>query len=199
MENSEEDILKRFLQDTFSDYEPVPDRQTWENIRRGIESQQPSVGTGLRQWIVPVVALLLLVGGIALNKNNLENETKLAINSSKVFLNIESQATDHQNNKINKLIKLGVDNREEKSEKTLVNEATFKVKSKVLFEIEKPFKVPVSSTIKAASMVKQNVQEYAVSTKEFVGIENKPVVASALVRVLDEHLSVTNRPLGKPS
>lgn len=194
MENSEEDILKRFLQDTFSDYEPVPDRQTWENIRKGIESQQPSVGTGLRQWIVPVVALLLLVGGIALNKNNLENETKLAINSSKVFLNIESQATDHQNNKINKLIKFGINNREEKSEKTLVNEATFKVKSKVLFEVEKPFKVPASSTIKAASMVKKNVQEYAVSTKEFVGIEDKPVVASAVVRVLDEHLSVTNRP-----
>ena len=59
MKNSEEDILKRFLQDTFSDYEPEPSDLTWENIRKEIQPQQPFTGAGLKHWFVPVVALFL--------------------------------------------------------------------------------------------------------------------------------------------
>lgn len=154
MKNLEEDILKRFLQDTFSDYEPEPSDLAWENIRKEIQLQQPNVGGVLRQWIVPVVALLLLIGGITWNKNNSGNETKLAIISTKESLNIKPQVIDYQNIKINKLIKIGRNNIEEKSEKTFVNEAKPKVESEVLFEVEKPFKVPISSTIKIVSMVK---------------------------------------------
>ncbi len=63
MQNPEEDILKRFLQDTFSDYEPMPTEQSWEQIHKAIHPQKPSLGSRLKQWIVPVVALLLLIGG----------------------------------------------------------------------------------------------------------------------------------------
>ena len=49
MKNLEEDILKRFLQDTFSDYEPEPSDLTWEHIRKEVQPQQPNVGAGLRQ------------------------------------------------------------------------------------------------------------------------------------------------------
>ncbi len=178
MKNLEEDTLKRFLQDTFSDYESEPSDLTWEHIRKEIQPQQPSVGAGLRQWIVPVVALLLLIVAITWNKNNSGNKTELAIISTEESLDIEPQVIDYQNIKINKLIKIRRNNTEEKSEKTFVNKATSKVESKVIAKIEKSFELPTFSTIKIVSMVKQDVQEYAVSTKEFVGIEEKPVAVN---------------------
>ena len=183
MKNLEEDILKRFLQDTFSDYEPEPSDLTWEHIRKEVQPQQPNVGAGLRQWIVPVVVLLLLIAGITWNKNNLENKTELAIISTKKYLNIEPQVIDYQDIKFNKLLKIGRNNTEEISEKTFVNEATSKVESKVLFEVKRSFEVPAFSTISTTPISTQNVQEYAVSTKEFVEIEDKTVVASTVVSV----------------
>ena len=183
MKNLEEDILKQFLQDTFSDYEPEPSDLTWEHIRKEVQPQQPNVGAGLRQWIVPVVVLLLLIAGITWNKNNLENKTELAIISSKEYLNIEPQVIDYQDIKFNKLLKIGRNNTEEISEKTFVNEATSKVESKVLFEVERSFEVPAFSTISTKPISTQNVQEYAVSPKEFVEIEDKTVVASTVVSV----------------
>jgi hypothetical protein len=69
MQNPEEDILKRFLQDAFSDYEPMPTEQSWEQIHKAIHPQKPSMGSRVKQWIVPVVGLLLLIGGVVWNTN----------------------------------------------------------------------------------------------------------------------------------
>jgi hypothetical protein len=71
MQNQQEDILKRFLQDTFSDYEPEPEPQTWEHIRTAIQPQNPKTGGGLKRWALPVVSLLFFVGGLiyVLNQN----------------------------------------------------------------------------------------------------------------------------------
>jgi hypothetical protein len=74
MQNPEEDILKRFLQDTFSDYEPMPTEQSWEHIHKAIQPHKPSVGGRVKQWIIPVVALLLLIGGLVWNTNQASDE-----------------------------------------------------------------------------------------------------------------------------
>jgi hypothetical protein len=74
MQNPEEDILKRFLQDTFSDYEPMPTEQSWEHIHKAIQAQKPSAGSRVKQWIIPVVALLLLIGGVVWNTNQASDE-----------------------------------------------------------------------------------------------------------------------------
>jgi hypothetical protein len=78
MQNPEEDILKRFLQDTFSDYEPEPDEQTWELIRTAIQPHKPSVGSKIKQWILPSLALLFFVGGLIYVLNQ-EKESPLEI------------------------------------------------------------------------------------------------------------------------
>jgi hypothetical protein len=78
MQNPEEDILKRFLQDTFSDYEPEPDEQTWEHIRTAIQPHKPSVGSKIKQWILPSLALLFFVGGLIYVLNQ-EKESPLEI------------------------------------------------------------------------------------------------------------------------
>jgi hypothetical protein len=74
MQNPEEDILQRFLQDTFSDYEPMPTEQSWEHIHKAIQPQRPSVGGRVKQWIVPIVGLLLLIGGVVWNTNQASDE-----------------------------------------------------------------------------------------------------------------------------
>ena len=178
MKNSEEDILKRFLQDTFSDYEPEPSDLTWEYIRKEIQPQQPSVGARLRQWIMPVMALLLIISGITWNKDNSENKTELALNSMKETLNNQEQVIDYQINKTIKTTGFVANNVERKSEKTSVNKATSKVESKALSEVKRPFKVPTFSTISTEPIAKQDLQEYAVSTKEFVEIDDKPKTLS---------------------
>ena len=184
MTNSEEDILARFLQDTFSDYEPEPSDITWEHIRKEIQPQQPGVGAGLRQWIIPVVALFLLIGGIAFNWENTENNSELAMNSTKEKLKNDPQIIDYQQINTKKSTKQNTANINEKSEKLYVNKTTSNVESKVLFEVEKPFEVPTFSTTKTASIAKQNVQEYAVNKKEFVGIEDKSVALYNAIPVI---------------
>ena len=166
MTNSEEDILSRFLQDTFSDYEPEPSDLTWEHIRKEIQPQQPTIWADLRRWIIPVVALLLLVGGIVWDKNYSENKTELAINSTKENLNNDSQVTDYQKN----ITKKPITNTNEKSGKIYVNTTTSKVESTVISKIEKSSKLPAFSTILTKPIVKS---EYSVGTKEYVSIESK--------------------------
>ena len=185
MKNPEEDILKRFLQDTFSDYEPEPSDLTWDNIRKEIQPQQPKVGAGLKQWIIPVVALLLLIGGVVFINQNTENKPELAINSGVENAFKYLQITDYQKINTEKSVNKSIGNTNEKSEKQYVNKTTSKVESKVLPEVEKSFEVPTFSTLSSESIAKQNVQEFAVSTKESVGIEDKsetstyaPVVVS---------------------
>lgn len=147
MKNSEEDILKRFLQDTFWDYKPEPNGQTWENIRKEIQPQQPNVGAGLGQWIVPVVALLLSIGGIVWNEKDTENNTELALNSTQENIKNTSQLIDYQSINNTKTLKKGVINTKKESGKLFVNKATSKVESKVLPKVEKSAEVLTFSTI----------------------------------------------------
>ncbi|MCU0467629.1 MAG: hypothetical protein MUF58_03435 [Arcicella sp.] len=71
MQNQEEDKLKRFLQDTFSDYEPEPAEQTWEHIRTALQPEKPSSGGGFRNGLIAMVGLCLLtIGTIVLYKNS---------------------------------------------------------------------------------------------------------------------------------
>jgi hypothetical protein len=188
MKNKEEDILKRFLQDTFSDYEPEPSDITWENIRKEIQPQQPNVGAGFRHWIIPVVALLLIIGGIVFNGQNTENNTELAINSTKENLINDSQINDYQKTNTEKSAKQNIANTIEKSEKIYVNTTTSKVESKVIPKVEKSLGLPTFSTILNERTAKQNVQEYSVNMKQFDGIADK------LTTVLssDNSLSVSN-------
>ncbi len=74
MQNQEEDILKRFLQDTFSDYEPEPDEQTWEQIRTAIQPQNPKTVGGLKRWALPTLGLLFFMSGLiyVLNQNEVK-------------------------------------------------------------------------------------------------------------------------------
>jgi hypothetical protein len=195
MKNLEEDILKRFLQDTFSDYEPEPIEQTWENIRKEIQPHQPNVGAGMRRWVVPVVALLLLVSGLLWDNDNKENNTELAINSKRELLNIETQIPDYQKITTNKPLKLSINNTEEKSEKIYVNKTTSKVESKALPEVEKSFEVPTFSTILTDPIAKPNVQEYSVSTKEFVGINDKSSNVTSLDNSVQEVIQNENLPI----
>jgi hypothetical protein len=58
MENHKEDILKNFLQDTFSDYEPEPSDAAWENIFAAIQPDKPSFWTKSKPWIASAVVLL---------------------------------------------------------------------------------------------------------------------------------------------
>lgn len=86
MQNPEEDILKRFLQDTFSDYEPEPSEQTWENIRTAIQPNEPRIGGGIKRFIIPVVALLLLLGSVIVwNEKSEESiDNKLVVNAKEL-------------------------------------------------------------------------------------------------------------------
>ena len=175
MKKFEEDILKRFLQDTFSDYEPEPNEQTWENIHKEIQPQHPKNGAGLRQWIVPVVALLLLIGGVLWNVKEDKNNNELALNSAKENLNLGSQIIDYQNITTEKTLHENITNTHHKSEKIYVNKATSKVESMVIPKIEKSLGLPTFSTILTKPIVKQNVQE----SKEFVETDDKlPTIAN---------------------
>jgi hypothetical protein len=177
MKNKEEDILKRFLQDTFSDYEPEPSDITWENIRKEIQPQNPNVGAGFKHWIVPVVALLLIIGGIVFNGQNAENSSELAMNSTKENLKTDSQLTNSQKINSEKSTKQNIANTNEKSEKIYVNMTTSKVESTVIPKVEKSLELPAFSTISTEPIVNQNLQEYDVSTKEVVEVDDKLTVA----------------------
>jgi hypothetical protein len=197
MKNVEEDILKRFLQDTFSDYEPEPIDQTWENIRKEIQPQQPKFGAGLRQWIIPVVALLLLVGGIVWSEKDVENNSELAINPTKENSYSESQIIDYQKIITKKTSKQVIANTNEKSEKNYVNKAASKVESRVIPKVEKSLGLPTFSTNLTQPITKQNVQEYSVSTKEFVGIDHKLPVAVSLNNSVNKDKNLDDITLNK--
>ena len=190
MKNSEEDILKRFLQDTFSDYEPEPSDLTWENIRKEIQPQQPNVGMRLRQWIVPVVALLLLISGVVLNSGNTENKAELAMNLVKE----NGSTVDYMQGNRSRPSK----GRLPYISETFVNTTTSKVESRVLPKIEKSLEVPTFSTLLNEPIAKQNFQEYSVSTKKFVGMDDKLPVVSSLGNSLDKNVGQPSMNLDLP-
>ena len=175
MKNSEQDILKRFLQDTFSDFEPEPNPEIWENIRKEIQPHQPKIGAGLNTWIIPVVALLLLVGGIVWDNNNVETKPELALNSINQHLIIEPQLPNLQESNVNIIAK------EWKipSVKKFVNKATSKGESKVP-KIEQSSEVPTFSTLLNEPAATLNVEEFSVSTKAFVGVSDELLTVNNL-------------------
>ncbi len=58
MENHKEDILKKLLQDTFSDYEPEPNEASWENIFSAIQPNQPTLWNKSKPWIATILIIL---------------------------------------------------------------------------------------------------------------------------------------------
>jgi hypothetical protein len=88
MENHKEDILKNFLQETFSDYEPEPSDASWEKIFTAIQPDKPSFWSKSKPWIasglVILTATLLWYSLGETEKNNTEiafNERKIDIES----------------------------------------------------------------------------------------------------------------------
>lgn len=59
MENHQEDILKKFLQDTFSDYEPEPSDSSWSTIFSTIQPNQPTFWGKSKPWIASVLVILM--------------------------------------------------------------------------------------------------------------------------------------------
>ncbi|MDZ7899382.1 MAG: hypothetical protein U5N85_15325 [Arcicella sp.] len=62
MENNKEDILKKILQDTFSDYEPEPSDASWENIFSAIQPNQPTFWGKSKPWIISVIVGIIGLG-----------------------------------------------------------------------------------------------------------------------------------------
>lgn len=89
MENHKEDILKKFLQDTFSDYEPEPTDASWENIFSAIQPNQPTFWGKFKPWItsglVVIISTLLWYSSADLTANNSE----IALNTERIEKTIE--------------------------------------------------------------------------------------------------------------
>ncbi len=109
MENHKEDILKKFLQDTFSDYEPEPSDTSWETIFSAIQPNQPTFWGKSKPWIASVLVVLtgvwLWYGSPKVEANNLE----IAFNSNESVgtLAVENRnhADDSQTEKPHQLMR----------------------------------------------------------------------------------------------
>ncbi len=187
MENSEEDTLKRFLQDTFSDYEPKPSYTTWENIRKEIQAQPSNVGTVLRQWIVLFVALLLLISGVVWNGRTPESKSLLTLNLTKENALILNQSRENRPFK----------GRIPYFNRKIVNKTTLEDENRGLLRVKKSFEVAAISTIFTEPIKKRNVHEYGVGTREFLGIDDKSIKIYAVVNVSTEyHPSIKSKQPG---
>ena len=90
MENHKEDILKKFLQDTFSDYEPEPSDASWEKIFSVIQPNQPTFWDKSKPWIasglVLIISTLLWYSSSDVTANNSE----IALNTERIEKPIET-------------------------------------------------------------------------------------------------------------
>jgi hypothetical protein len=94
MENHKEDILKNFLQDTFSDYEPEPSDASWEKIFTAIQPDKPSFWTKSKPWIASgLVILTATLLWYSLGETE-ENNTEIALNESKISQSDDSQTKE---------------------------------------------------------------------------------------------------------
>ena len=59
MENHKEDILKKFLRDTFSDYEPEPTDTSWATIFSAIQPNQPTFLGKSKPWIASGLVVII--------------------------------------------------------------------------------------------------------------------------------------------
>ena len=89
MENHQEDILKKFLQDTFSDYEPEPSDASWEKIFSAIQPNQPTFWGKSKPWIasglVVIISTLLWYSSADVTANNSE----IALNTERIEKTVE--------------------------------------------------------------------------------------------------------------
>jgi hypothetical protein len=102
------------------------------------------------------------------------------------------QVIAYQKINAEKLINKSIVNTNGKSEKIYVNTATSKVESKVLPKFKKSLEVPTFSTILTESNVKPNVEEYALSTKNFIKIDDVSPVEKRLDDAMRRFENVEN-------
>ena len=111
MENHQEDILKKFLQDTFSDYEPEPSDSSWSTIFSTIQPHQPTFWGKSKPWIASVLVVLTGVwmwyGSPKVEANNLEiafnsNQSAgtIALDKTKILDDSQTAETPQLGNKI---------------------------------------------------------------------------------------------------
>lgn len=122
MENHQEDILKKMLQDTFSDYEPEPSETSWSTIFSAIQPNQLTFWGKFKPYIASILVILtgiwLWYGSSKVEVNNVEiafndNEPIRAIAMSDKKQSddsqtgkIQQQSDDSQTEKISKLAKI---------------------------------------------------------------------------------------------
>lgn len=89
MENHKEDILKKFLRDTFSDYEPEPTDTSWATIFSAIQPNRPTLWGKSKPWIssglVVIISTLLWYSSADVGANNSE----ITLNTERVRKPIE--------------------------------------------------------------------------------------------------------------
>ena len=171
MQNPEEDILKRFLQDTFSDYEPEPSEQTWENIRTAIQPNEPRIGGGIKRFIIPVVALLLLLSGVIVWNEKSEESIgeKLAAKSNELPV-IQSVAEKKEN------IRPVAINKDKSSKTLIVNSVTPYA--------EEVDKFPIARQQSETLVITNNPIEKAT-------VQNEEITTQPLLVSLDEKVALT--------
>ncbi len=82
MENHKEDILKKFLQDTFSDYEPEPKDTSWSTIFSAIQPNQPTFWGKIKPYVASILVVLMGIW-LCYNSSNVEaNNLEIAFNFS---------------------------------------------------------------------------------------------------------------------
>jgi hypothetical protein len=218
MQNPEEDILQRFLQDTFSDYEPMPTEQSWEQIHKAIHPQKPSVGSSVKQWIVPVVGLLLLIGGVVWNTNQAssgeleDNSIALLTKPEGENWSVKPNATAVKKWSVETQT-TAMDELKDNTKKLLVNETTSNeegelptVAKKQSEVFEKNTSDEIATNIITTEETKNVLlvsldEKSSLSINKIEGLEEKKEIFTPVVGVLTDHSSefVSNAVRVKPT
>ena len=107
MENQKEDILKKFLQDTFSDYEPEPTDASWSTIFSAIQPNKPTFWGKSKPYIASVFLILMGVTLWYSSANVEANNSEIAFSSNKsketVAVKKAQRSDDSQTDKLHKL------------------------------------------------------------------------------------------------
>ncbi|PWK28371.1 hypothetical protein LV89_01155 [Arcicella aurantiaca] len=192
MQNPEEDILKRLLQDTFSDYEPEPSEQTWENIRFAIQPDEPRFGGNLKRFIFPVVALLLLLSSVVIwHKTDdeianptVKNTENLAINNRKEIKENENITHEFKSKEKREVV-----------ERELVTKRFESVKGSEVYTPNKLLVDSVTPKEEEEKLLNARQQSEAIvvldKTSENVSIPNEKVSTQSLLVSLNEKVALT--------
>jgi hypothetical protein len=189
MQNPEEDILKRLLQDTFSDYEPEPSEQTWENIRFAIQPDEPRFGGGLKRFIFPVVALLLLLSSVVIwHKTDEKIANSTVKNTENLAINNRKEIQENSN----VLHEFKLKEKQEVIEKELV---IGKLESNKKYTSKKLLVDSVTPKVEKEKLLNARQQSEAIvvldKTSENVSIPNEKVSTQSLLVSLNEKVALT--------